>query len=55
MIMGGATVHLEEHGIHTDITTPTLLTGAVNVKDTISVPLQNDNLRVVLDIQMANN
>lgn len=55
MIMGGATVHLEEQGIHTDITTPTLLTGAVNVKDTISVPLQNDNLRVVLDIQMANN
>lgn len=55
MILGGATIQLEEQGLHTDITTPTLLTGAVNVKDTISVPLQNDNLRVVLDIQMANN
>ena len=55
IIMRGATVHLEEQGVHTDITTPTLLTGAINVNDTISVPLQNDILRVVLDIQMANN
>lgn len=50
MIMGGATVHLEEQGMHTDITTPTLLTGTVNIQDTITIPLENDNLRVVLDV-----
>lgn len=50
MILGGATVHLEEQGIHTDITTPTLINGTVNVQNTVSVPLSNDEMRIVLDI-----
>lgn len=52
MIMGGATVHLSEEGLSTDITPPTLLRGDVDVFNTISVPLSNDDLRVVLDISI---
>lgn len=52
MIMGGATVHLEEIGMHTDITPPTVLTGNVNVQNTVSIPIENDNLRIVLDVSL---
>ena len=52
MIMGGATVHLSEEGLSTDITTPVLLKGDVDVTNTVSVPLYNDDLRVVLDISV---
>lgn len=56
MIMGGASSHLAENGVSTDITTPTVLRGKVTIKgpssETITVPLQNESLRVTLDISI---
>ncbi|MBO5435923.1 chemotaxis protein CheX [bacterium] len=52
MIMGGATVHLSNVGIMTDITTPSLLTGDVDVTDTVSIPLSNGDMRIVLDVNI---
>lgn len=52
MIMGGASIHLEENGLHTDITTPKVLIGNIDVHNTISIPLTNADLRVVLDISL---
>lgn len=53
MIMGGASIHLSEAGINTDITTPTLLKGDIDIKNTISVPISNNNMRIVLDINIS--
>lgn len=53
MIMGGASIHLSEAGINTDITTPTLLKGDINIKNTISVPISNNDMRIVLDINIS--
>lgn len=56
MIMGGASTGLAVEGIITDITTPTLLQGTVQIKQAgmtpVSVPLFNDSLRIVLDIAL---
>lgn len=56
MIMGGASTGLAAEGIITDITTPTLLQGTVQIKQAgmmpVSVPLFNDSLRIVLDIAL---
>lgn len=53
MIMGGASIHLSEAGINTDITPPTMLTGDVDITDTISIPLSNEDMRIVLDINIT--
>ncbi len=53
MIIGGASIHLSEAGVNTDITTPTLLTGDVDITDTISIPLSNNDMRIVLDINIS--
>lgn len=56
MIMGGASTNLAERDIVTDITTPTLLQGTVQIKQAgmtpVSIPLFNDSLRIVLDIAL---
>ena len=56
MIMGSASTNLAAGGIMTDITTPTLLQGTVQIKQAgmtpVSIPLFNDSLRIVLDIAL---
>lgn len=56
MIMGGASTNLAASNIITDISTPTLIQGTVQLKqsdlDPVSIPLFNDNLRIVLDVAL---
>lgn len=58
MIMGGASSHLAEEGVVTDITTPTVLKGKVVLSypnsETVTVPLQNSSIRVTLDISIVS-
>lgn len=56
MIMGGAAINIAANGFNVDITTPQITQGSVNIKGkgyTISVPLENGNLRIVLDVTFA--
>lgn len=53
MIIGGASIHLSEAGINTDITPPTMLTGDVDITDTVSIPLSNEDMRIVLDVNIT--
>ena len=56
MIMGGAASNIAEQGVNVDITTPTLELGAVHIKGnaySVSIPLQNSDIRVVLDISIT--
>ena len=58
MIMGGASSHLAEEGVVTDITTPTVLRGKVLLSypnsETVTVPLQNSAVRITLDISIVS-
>ena len=51
MIMGGASIELSNVGLNTDITTPTILKGDVDIYDTISIPISNDDIRIVIDVR----
>lgn len=51
MIMGGASIELSNAGVSTDITTPTLITGDVDIHNTVSIPIANDDIRIVIDIR----
>ena len=56
MIMGGAATNIAEKGATVDITTPVLESGAVHIKGeaySVSIPLENEEMRVVLDISVS--
>lgn len=56
MIMGGAATNIAENGASVDITTPKLENGSVHIKGdaySVSIPLENDDMRVVLDISIT--
>lgn len=59
MIMGSASTNLAAEGIVTDITTPTLLKGTVQIMQAgmtpLSIPLANESMRVVLDVALRES
>lgn len=59
MIMGGAATNYSEEGKSVDITTPKLVSGAVDIMSggsyKVSIPLENAEMRVVLDISLRES
>lgn len=53
MVSGGTATHLSESGVSADITTPSVIRGAILLEtQTVTIPLQGDNLQLTIDVSI---
>ena len=53
MVSGGTATHLSESGVAADITTPSVIRGAILLEtQTVTIPLQGDNLQLTIDVSI---